>query len=214
MEKKAEIVNNSKKRFLFINVPSRRGRGGKTIPLGLLYAGSIVERCGHSAKIYDPYLSDDNLLNLDNGDYSALDEILEEYHPDIVGFGGIASSFGRTKKISDYIAGKRPAILQISGGPLASVYKLLLTRTKVSLVFHGETERTMPFFLEHYCNGTSYTDIPGISTISQTGEIRRNPLAPQIENLDEIPLPDYNLLDLDAYHLEFMEIITSRGCTN
>ena len=89
--------------ILLINIPSRRGKGGKTLPMGLLYAGSIIERCGHSVKIYDPYLTDENLTKLDNGDYTELDGILEDYHPDIVGFGGIASSFGRTKKISNYI---------------------------------------------------------------------------------------------------------------
>jgi len=184
------------------------------VPMGLLYAGSIIERCGHNAKIYDPYLNDENLTKLDNGDYSELDRILEEYQPDIVAFGGIASSFGRTKKLSGYINGKHPGILQISGGPLASVYKLLLTKTNVGIVFHGETESTFPVFLERYCNGLPYADIPGISTICSTGEIHRNPLAPQIENLDEIPLPDYNLLNLEMYYLDEIDLITSRGCTN
>jgi anaerobic magnesium-protoporphyrin IX monomethyl ester cyclase len=206
-------VNNSKKRILLINVPSRRVSGNE-IPLGLLYAGSIIERCGHIAKIYDPYLTDENLTKLDNGNYTQLDGILEDYRPDIVGFGGIASSFGRTKKISAYINGKHPDILQISGGPLASVYTLLLTRTNVDLVFHGETEHTLPVFMERYCNGLPYADILGISTISSTGEIHRNPLAPQIENLDEIQIPNYNLVDLKAYRSDAMCLITSRGCTN
>jgi len=207
-------VNISVKRILLINVPSRRGKGGKMLPMGLLYAGSIIERCGHSVKIYDPYLNDENLTKLDNGDYLELEKILEDYHPDIVGFGGIASSFGRTKKISRYINKNYPNVLQISGGPLASVYELLLTKTYVNLVFHGETERTLPAFLNRYCNRLPYADIPGISTISSIGEIHRNPLAPQIENLDEIPIPNYNLLDLKAYHLDEMYMITSRGCTN
>jgi len=207
-------VNISIKRILLINVPSRRGKGGKMLPMGLFYAGSIIERCGHSVKIYDPYLNDENLTKLDNGDYLELEKILEDYPPDIVGFGGIASSFGRTKKISSYINKNYPNVLQISGGPLASVYELLLTKTYVNLVFHGETERTLPAFLDRYCNRLPYSDIPGISTISSTGEIHRNPLAPQIENLDEIPIPNYNLLDLKAYHFDEVHMITSRGCTN
>jgi radical SAM superfamily enzyme YgiQ (UPF0313 family) len=182
--------------------------------MGLLYAGSIIERCGHSVKIYDPYINDENLTHLDCGNYSELDEILNDFHPDIVGFGGIASSFGRTKKLSYYIHQNYPDILQISGGPLASVYELLLTRTNVDLVFHGETERTLPVFLERYINGRSYVDIDGISTVSPTGEIRRNPLALQIENLDDIPIPNYHLLDLKAYYLDEIYMITSRGCTN
>lgn len=207
-------VNTTKKRVLLINVPSRRGKGGKILPLGLLYAGSSIERSGHSAKIYDPYLDDENLTNLDNGDFGILDGILEEYRPDIVGFGGIASSYGRTKKISLHINKKYPGMLQIAGGSLASVYDLLLTRTKVVLVFHGEAERTLPEFLERYGNGSPLADIPGVSTAGPGGEIHRNPLAGQIENLDEIPIPDYTLLDMKAYRLNEMYMITSRGCTH
>lgn len=210
----AVIVENLKKRILFINVPSRRGKGGKVLPLGLLYAGSIVERCGHSVKIFDPYLNDENLIKLDSGDYSELDALLDDFSPDIVGFGGIASSYGRTKKLSAYIRARVPGAIQISGGPLASVYKLLLSRTDVVVVFHGETEHTLPEFLERICAGTPYDETPGISTMCPSGEIRRNPLAPQIENLDDIPIPDYDLLDFSAYHLDEMYLITSRGCTN
>jgi len=72
-------VNATKKRVFLINVPSRRGKGGKILPRGLLHAGSSIERSGHSAKIYDPYLDDENLTNLDNGDFGILDGILEEY---------------------------------------------------------------------------------------------------------------------------------------
>jgi radical SAM superfamily enzyme YgiQ (UPF0313 family) len=214
MKIEVKIVDSSEKRILFINTPSRRQRNGGEIPLGLIYAGSIIERCGHNAKIYDPYLNDEELKRFDNGDYSELDGILEEYCPDIVGFGGIASSYGRTKKLSNYIFEKHPGILQIAGGALASANELLLTKTNVALIFHGETERTLPIFLERYCNEAPYVDIPGVSTISPEGGIRRNPLAQQIENLDEIPIPNYNLLDLKAYHLEEMYMITSRGCTN
>lgn len=65
-----------------------------------------------------------------------------------------------------------------------------------------------------YCIELPYADIPGVSTLNSLGEINRNQLAPQIENLDEIPLPNYNLLNLEAYHLDAIDMITSRGCTN
>ena len=205
---------SSHKHCLLIDVPSRKGKGGKDAPLGLLYVGGIIERCGHIVKIYDPWLNDNNLTRLDRGDYTELDVILKEFHPDIVGFGGIASSYGRTKKLSCHIKEKYPGVLQIAGGPLASVYKLLLQKTNVNLVFHGETERTLPLFLERYCAGLPYLDTLGISTINPNGFIRRNPLAPQIENIDEIPFPAYHLIDLKAYNLNKMHLVTSRGCTN
>ncbi|MGD1004214.1 MAG: radical SAM protein [Methanoregulaceae archaeon] len=202
-----------KKRVLLINVPSRRGKSGLMVPMGLLYVGGILERAGHSTKIYDPHLNDENLTLFDRGDYSVLDEILEKYNPDIVGFGGIASSYGRTKKLSGHVKKRSPSTLQMAGGPLASVYTLLLTNTKVDVIFHGETERSLPLFLKKFCDGVSWSDVPGISTRCD-GTMIRNPLAPQIENLDDIPLPAYHLIDLKAYDTNMMYLLTSRGCTN
>jgi radical SAM superfamily enzyme YgiQ (UPF0313 family) len=199
--------------ILLVNVPSRRATSINIIPLGLLYVGSIVEREGHRAKIYDPYLSAVSLESFDGGNYSELDKVLKEFPPDIIGFGGIASSYGRTKKLSAYIKENCPDAFQIAGGPLASVYELLLTKTSINLVFHGETERTLPLFLERFVANQPYSDIPGISTIDHEAIIR-NPLAPQIENLDEIPYPAYHLVNLKAYSADTIDVLSSRGCTH
>ncbi|MDD5428995.1 MAG: hypothetical protein PHI58_07185 [Candidatus Omnitrophica bacterium] len=84
---------------LLINVPSRSGKGGFLLPLGLLYVGGIVERCGHKAKILDLYLDDADLKRLNSEDYSRVYKLIDEFKPDIIGYGGIATSYGRTKKL-------------------------------------------------------------------------------------------------------------------
>jgi len=228
---------------LLINVPSRSGRGGKVLPLGLLYVGGIIERTSHSVNIVDPYNKDPELTSFDNGDYSEIDKTIIQFHPKIIGFGGIASSYGRTKKISEYIHRKYPDILQIAGGPLASVYDLLLTNTYVNLVFHGETENTFPQFLEKIEREEAWQGIDGTS-YRNGDRIIRNPLSKPIENLDIVPIPPYHLVNLEEYSTsissvldtfateinsnfndEFthklnsfggslIPIITSRGCTN
>jgi anaerobic magnesium-protoporphyrin IX monomethyl ester cyclase len=229
--------------ILLINVPSRSGTGGKCLPLGLLYVGGIIERTGHSAHIVDPYINNPDITEFDQGNFSDIDEVIDMSHPEIIGFGGIGSSYGRTKILSEYLHKKYPAIFQIAGGPLSSLYELLLTKTHVSLIFHGETEITFPLFLEKFEKQTNWKQIPGIS-YHDGNSIVRNPLAPQIENLDEIPLPAYHLINvkdylgsisgiIDAYPDDrgknfdaesaaqkiksggkLLIMITSRGCTN
>jgi len=216
---------------LLVNVPSRKE--GFMLPLGLLYVGAIVERCGHKAKIVDPYLNDTNFLN----------KTIEEFNPTIIGFGGIATSYGRTKQLSLYIKDSYPDIVQIAGGALASTYELLLTRTKIDVVFHGETEVSLPLFLERLAHGKLFHDMPGISYLSK-GQVIRNEPPKQIENLDEIPLPAYHLVDIRRYlspvkdylntysitmhsnsiysdifkrignKTHFLSILSSRGCTH
>lgn len=191
---------------LLINVPSRRGKGGMCLPLGLLCVGGILERGGHLVEIFDPYCNDLELIRFDSGDYAELDAKIQESNPDVIGFGGIASSYGRTKKLSVYIHKNYPEIFQIAGGPLSSVYQLLLEKTQINLVFHGETELTLPRFMEKFRKGERWNDIEGIS-YKAADIIQRNPLAPQIEDIDEIPLPSYHLVELKQYYKSIFDVI-------
>jgi anaerobic magnesium-protoporphyrin IX monomethyl ester cyclase len=173
---------------LLVNVPSRKGEGGFMLPLGLLYAGAIIERCGHKAKIVDMYLTD----------VAELFKTIDDFKPAIIGFGGIATSYGGTKQLSLRIRDRYPNLLQIAGGALASTYELLLTRTKIDVVFHGETEASLPLFLERLVHGKPFHDVPGISYLLK-GQVIRNEPPKQIENLDEISFPAYHLVDVGRY---------------
>jgi radical SAM superfamily enzyme YgiQ (UPF0313 family) len=225
-------------RFLLLYVPSRTiSVRTKFLPLGLLYVGGIIERAGHEVKIHDLYLHDLRLEQMDK-----LDQLIEEYGPDVIGFSGIASSYGKTKRISIHLRQRYPHIIQMAGGSLASVYEHLLTKASVDLVFHGEAELAMPIFLQRIANKEEWTGIPGTSHHSGTGTLRNDP-SPQIEDLDTIPIPPYHLIHVPDYlnptreqvepgldHLtplqreeilkriegkgQMIHIITSRGCTN
>ncbi|MEK7845722.1 MAG: radical SAM protein [Nitrospinota bacterium] len=227
--------------ILLIYGPSRRGKGGFVMPLGLLYVGRIIESCGHNAKIFDPHIDDVELADFD--DFGKLDKIIEDFNPTVIGFSGIATSYGRVKKLSYHIKDRYPNILQIAGGPLSSVYELLLTKTRIDLVFHGETEISLPFFLEKLKNKEPFYDTSGISYFHD-GRIIKNQPPKQITDLDTVPFPAYHLIDihqylrsiedrLDTYKLlintnphysgrtkrignkkSYFSIVTSRGCTH
>ncbi|MFA6078150.1 MAG: radical SAM protein [Candidatus Omnitrophota bacterium] len=230
-------------KIVLINVPSRKGKAGFWLPLGLLYAASIIERCGHKPIIVDPYIDDVDLKKFDSGDFSVIDAALSLHKPVVVGFGGIATSYPRTKKLSRYIKEKYPRTLQIVGGPLASVYELLLTKSDVDVVFHGETEVSLPVFLEKVGTNGPFSDVPGISYL-QDGKLSKTQMPEQVKDLDSIPMPSCGLLDIDKYiftagdrlvhykqfhkdHVlydtvekkigdksRYLPIVTSRGCTH
>ena len=184
--------------ILLINVPSRRGIEGFALPLGLLYVGTIIERCGHKAKIVDLYLDDLELKGLDEGNLENIDKLIADYKPSIIGYGGIATSYGRTKRLCLHIKSRYPEIVQVAGGPLASVYELLLTKAKVDTVFHGETEVSLPIFLERIEQKASVHNTPGTSYLLNEKVVRNAP-PEQIKDLDIIPFPAYHLVDLPKY---------------
>ena len=230
-------------KILLVNVPSRKGVGGFTLPSGLLYVGAIIERCGYHAKIIDPYLDDIELKDFDDGFFKKIDIIIKDYKPSIIGYSGIVTSYGRTKQLSLYIKSNYPEIMQIVGGPLASVYDLLLKKAKIDVVFHGEVEVSLPIFLERFEQKELIYDIPGVSYLLN-GEVVRNNPAEQIKDLDSIPFPAYHLVDIsqylhpvkhwidgyksllnsNPYHSDliktigtkthFIPIVTTRGCTH
>lgn len=180
---------------LLVNVPSRKGKSGFMLPLGLLYAGAIIERCGHRVRIFDPYLHE---LEFRKRGIEIIEGIIEEFGPSIVGFGGIATSYGMAKNLSTFVRNKYPRIMQIVGGALSSVSDLLLTKTGVDVVFHGETEISLPQFLHVFEQRRSLEEVQGISFLSGT-RIVSTPPAEQIEDLDTIPFPAYHLVELEQY---------------
>lgn len=185
--------------ILLINVPSRRGINGFHLPLGLLYVGAIIKRCGHVAKIVDPYLHDIDLKGFDSGSFDYIHNLIRDYKPSIVGYGGIVTSYGRTKRLAWDIKNNYPDILQIAGGTLASVAELLLKKAGIDIVFHGETEISLPIFLEKYERKTTVYDVPGISYMTDDKGVITTSEPEQIKDLDSIPFPAYHLVEVEQY---------------
>jgi anaerobic magnesium-protoporphyrin IX monomethyl ester cyclase len=228
---------------LLINSPSRKGKGGCMLPLGLIYVGGIIKRYDHDVRIIDPYLNDIEECGYNNIDINKIYEIINDYKPTIIGYGGIATSYGIAKYLSNHIRLEYPEIFQIAGGALSSVYRLLLTNTGIDLVFHGETEVSLPIFLSEFAKNGNYAKNPGVS-YRENGEVKKNKPAPQIEDIDSIPFPDYNLVNLRHYFIDindwiqgyasiarndhqakeiadkigdskyYIPLVTSRGCTH
>ena len=108
------------------------------------------------------------MCKFDSSNFDNIYRLIEDFKPSIVGFGGIATSYGRAKKLSLNIKNKYPEILQTAGGPLSSVYRLLLTKTSIDVIFHGETEVSLPIFLKKFEQKEPYYDTPGISYLLNT----------------------------------------------
>ena len=182
---------------LLVHVPSQRIKDDSPpFPLGLLYVGRILESLGKRVKVIDLYLYD--FPADDKWGYLTLKNFIDDFRPDIIGYGGIATSYVWTKGLSVNVKKDYSDIIQIAGSALSSVYDLLLNKAKIDVVFHGEVENSLPAFIERLDNGKSWADVPGISYLSGN-EIKKTPPAMQIMNLDDIPFPAYHLIDMKKY---------------
>jgi len=217
----------------------------RTQPIGLAYLAASLKVHGHEVKILDcqttkkrsvpipselSYLKDFYPLNdrspfkLYSGYYHfgmAWDEIrrrIEDSKDDVF---GISSNFtpyhGEALEIARIIKewdGKKIVIM--GGAHVSCDPEGVLKSPLVDYAVLGEGEIRLPLLLEQI-EKRKVGEIGEIDGIGYRvdGEIRIHPLQNFIQNLDSIPHPARELLDLDRYKMKKKRstmIITSRGC--
>lgn len=194
-------------------------------PYGLLYVGSALQRAGHKVRILDRHLDirQDVILfgekALGGGD-------------EIFGLGGVASAYKDAVELAFFLKNRRPGCRIVVGGYLASTSRCLLREAPVDLIVRGEGEITAVQAVDALLEGRPLNDVRGIAFLKD-GVIVNTPNREQIKDLDEIPFPDYRLVEMERYlvpaykapyfrfdqrHTRYegvlIDIKTSRGCTN
>jgi anaerobic magnesium-protoporphyrin IX monomethyl ester cyclase len=149
-----------------------------------------------------------------------------EFAPDVVGISCTTTSSDTLGELSSGLRGALPRALLMIGGPHASAFGAeLMDTTCADCVVVGEGELTCEHVLQLRQEGSrDFSGVPGLVWRSADGECLTNPgSAPVIEDLDTLPFPAYDLIDLPSYwRLWSMSIVppprryvamfTSRGC--
>ena len=214
---------------LFIECPSREKN--ESLPFGLLYAASAFERLGNEVQIID--------LSNEDWDFIKLCKGIDNYQPEIICFGGITPSYRRLKNISVPLKEKYKDIPFIVGGVISSIAELLIESAKIDIVVKGEAEIVFPSLLAAIKNKDSLNNIRGI--VFKAGErIIVTTKPQQVDDLDTIPIPNYELVNMPTYLMPvekwisqffneeegraikvrlktanyILPIITARGCTH
>lgn len=184
-------------------------------PMGLMYIVSVLRQSGnYEIKIID--------MRLDKLGVEDIVKKFKEFQPDIVGI----SVFTQEANLMHWIAGRikeeNPRCKIIVGGPHATSYpKEILEDLNIDYVVIGEGERTTVELVKSIEEGKNCNDIEGIAYREGKNILLTKPRQ-GIENLDNIPFPAWDLIELKKYfryprfnHMTpgvYMTIFTSRGC--
>jgi len=183
--------------------------GATAPPLGLAYLASVARDLGCDVRIIDSLAED-----------LTLEEIkarLKKFYPDLVGVTATTSMIYDAYDVASIAKEVNPNALVVIGGPHATFMapEVLQECRYIDVVVRGEGELTFKELLMKLMkNDRDLRDILGITYRVGDG-IRENPPRPLIRNLDDVPLPAYDLLPMDKYRVgkfKFGAIITSRGC--
>jgi radical SAM superfamily enzyme YgiQ (UPF0313 family) len=159
------------------------------------------------------------------------DEMLAEVvrrGPDVVFFGSMIPAAGGAAQLNRFhnamkrIKSAAPEIVTVGGGLMYTAVPQQIMRENPQLDFavvgvFGDNEYALCELLEELQKGTSFFGhIKGLAYRSGD-EIVLNPPRPLISNLDELPMPAYDLFPMDRYFgysvmPNYNEAVTSRGC--
>lgn len=185
-------------------------------PQGLAAVAAVLKREGCEVEIY----------NQDVHHYSEshLTEFLGRQRYDVVGLSFIAGYYQYRKalKISEAInrAKARPFYIIGGHGPTPEP-EFFLLKTGADAVVMGEGEETVLDLLEAVQGKRAFRDVLGIAY--REGELFVvNDRRPLIKEIDDVPLPAYELFPVDHYRLQrlpgcqnsdfMMPMLSGRGC--
>lgn len=209
--------------FLFFDAKQTR-KMRPFSPLATLITASVLREQGHAVSLFDSMLAE------------GIDEfrlILHREKPDVVGF--FEDNFNFLTKMCT--TRMRDAALQmireareagarvVVNGSDASDRPHLYLQAGAEAILIGETEEAMPEVMAAWRTGKSLDLLPGLvlaplETSIEENNLRRTDSRSLQKDLDSLPLPAWDLLDVDRYrdawtdaHGRFSwNMVTTRGC--
>jgi anaerobic magnesium-protoporphyrin IX monomethyl ester cyclase len=187
-------------------------------PLGTLLAASVVRQSGFDLAFVDANLAD-------HPDAVCNTILHEKPHYLIVyddGFNYLTKmclTVMREAAFKMIRAGKAiGSSVIVCNSDSSDQYKLYL-ENGADFIIRGEGEQTLAELLNCLQSGEHFSDIPGIA-FAKEAEVMVNPSRPVMRDLDSLPLPAWDLVDISAYkkiwydhHGYFsLNIATTRGC--
>ena len=175
-------------------------------PLGLLYVATMLKNNSYSIKVIDMAVEE---LNIE--DFTRL---LSKYNPKMVGMSTYNESWNSQKILCRIIKRVLPDAKIFAGGAFATFnYEDILNESLTDYVIRGEGDYSSLELCDVVFGRSqkNLSDIGGLVWKDETGKIIVNQARARIANLDDLPIPDRELVDLSKYTLGYT-ISTARGC--
>lgn len=184
-------------------------------PLGLAYIGAVLEKEGHTVKIFDFTLERDK-------SFENKTEDIIRFSPDIVGVSAMTHSYTNALKVAQYLKDKTGASI-VFGGPHPTIMPDdVMKNNFVDFVIIGEGEESFLKICQNFYS-KEFSGIDGLcyKEDGNNGNNKKIIIQPKnnfVNDLDNIPFPARHLLKLDKYILtddygnQMVTIISSRGC--
>jgi len=190
---------------------------GVSPPLGLLYIASSIKRFLENIKV--------EIIDLGVEELS-MEEIkkkIENFDPDVLGLSTMTVEADIMQKVARIAKNVKKDMIVLVGGPHATLcYESVLKNKDIDYAIVGEGEITIISLLKSLNKNGDVSGVEGVAYRKSNKIIKTRPRA-SIKNLDEIPFPAWDLINMKKYSdyptwngiikkKYYMSVITSRGC--
>ena len=184
-------------------------------PLGVMYlAAYLRSKFGYEIKIVDTRLT--------KIDRDGLTAVIREFAPDIVGISALTFESKAIEWIAACAKQVNPQVPVLLGGPHATAYcDKAIETPNIDYLVLGEGELTAGRLIESLLANRDVSEIKGL-VFKRGGETIKTGRAEFIEDLNQLPLPAYDLIPIKPYrNFErfsrsgsgvYMGVFSSRGC--
>jgi radical SAM superfamily enzyme YgiQ (UPF0313 family) len=195
-------INERQKNYKIVQKP----------PTGLLYLASNLKRHNVDSVIIDQ--------NVNRISFETIVQMVKNEDPLFI---GIYSDFylkANAIKLANLIKCEMPEKKVVIGGPASCEYQLFHEHN-IDIVCHGEGDQVICELVDYCLGKIELEDIKGISFLKNS-KVVKNQNRPLIQDLDSIPFPSFDKIDINAYYdyhifgmkRPFFTLIASRGCPN
>lgn len=175
--------------------------------LGLAYLTAVLRKNGYNVEIIDGWLG-----NLE--DNEVLKQIINKKDVSIVGISCYMSNNDKSIELAKKIRSINPNIKLMCGGFGPSFNPQRFVKDDIfDIAMIGEGEQTIVEVCDYFTgNGDKeLNEIKGI-VYEDGGEIIKTPKRELIKNLDDIPFPSRDTMNMALERKSTVNILTARGC--
>jgi anaerobic magnesium-protoporphyrin IX monomethyl ester cyclase len=184
------------------------------IPLGLLTIASVLEKNGFEVRVHDLIFPEDEVRYLR--------EVADD-PPDIIGLSFLTTAVLKAAALVKAIrSASRQSIITAGGPHVSGLPKESMDLLGLDYAVAGEGEISFLKLCQALSSKTDPRSISGLVYREGTGVVA-NPITEFIENLDELPLPAWHLVNMGNYlfppgyikglfYRRTLPVLASRGC--
>jgi radical SAM superfamily enzyme YgiQ (UPF0313 family) len=187
-------------KVLFVVPEIRLDSGPMHFPFWAGILGAIVEKKGGQVGVFDL-----NALRMNFDGKNMPDNVIEEEIAreqwDLIGIGGLTSTYKRIKELAPIIRRASPDSVFIAGGGWSSYNpdEILKLVPELDLICIGEGEQTFADIYDELEKGSkNFNGVKGLCIREGDGYRFTEPRA-LIADLDDVPYPAYHLFETDIY---------------